>query len=275
MKNGRPMKGRLKALMPRFVLRAYYRHLRAQEDARNLDRTPEEVFSEIYRQEKWGGSGQRFCSGSGSTSKSIVGPYVNKIRECLQSCGPEKPRVVDLGCGDFFVGRQLLDFCSTYTGIDVVPGLIQHLRGTVNDDRVEFLCLDIVRDPLPHGDVCLIRQVLQHLSNAQISRVLAKLTQYRTIFVTEHYPSNAATATPNLDKVHGSAIRLFEHSGVYLDQSPFDVPPAAMELILEVPGEGFGGLYEPGLIRTFRLTTGRNERPGVRAGWESQALPGR
>jgi SAM-dependent methyltransferase len=246
------MKAWLKSLLPRAVVRAYHRRRRAREDRHNANRSAAEVFSEIYKKGTWGQSTGPYCSGHGSATDAIVGPYVRTIKECLRSHGPGEPRVVDLGCGDFSVGRQLVEDCAAYVGVDVVPDLVRHLEASVRDPRVRFLCLDIVREELPSGDICLIRQVLQHLSNDQIGKVLARLGRYPTVFVTEHYPSDGPAVVPNLDKVHGSGIRLYENSGVYLDRPPFNVPKANLELLLELPGHGFDGLYDPGVIRTFR-----------------------
>jgi SAM-dependent methyltransferase len=246
----------LKSLVPGFLVRAYHKKRRAQESKRNAGRTPQEVFSEIYREKKWGDSGA-FCSGSGSANDSIVRPYVAKIGQCLRSWGAQKPRVVDLGCGDFSVGSQLIEDCREYVGVDVVPELVRHLQANVGSARVRFVCLDIVQDDLPAGDVCLVRQVFQHLSNAQIAKVLTKLGRYRTVFITEHYPEDGPAVVPNLDKVHGSGIRLYEASGVYLDRPPFDVFPFDLTLELEVPGHAMGALYPPGVIRTYRLDVRR------------------
>ena len=246
------MKSWLKFLIPGFLKRANHERNIAREARRNAGRTSQDVFSEIYREKKWGGTGA-FCSGSGSAIDAITDPYVACIRGFLRASAPERPRVVDLGCGDFAIGSRLVEDCSEYTGVDVVPDLVKHLQETVRGPA-RFVCLDMVQDDLPAGDVCLIRQVFQHLSNAQIQKVLSKLSQYRTVFITEHHPADNPAVTPNVDKVHGSGIRLFNNSGVYLDHPPFNVPAANLELVLEVPDHGFGKLYNPGVIRTFRLT---------------------
>ncbi len=257
------MKAWLKRFVPDFVLRAYHRRKRAQEARRNANRSPEEVFSEIYREGVWGGGPEPFYSGSGSSEETIVKPYVAAVKAFLRAYPSGKPAVVDLGCGDFSVGRQIVEDCASYTGVDVVPDLIRHHQETVADPRVKFLHLDIVRDELPPGDVCFVRQVFQHLSNDQISRVLAKLGRYQTVFVTEHYPHDAPGVVPNRDKVHGGGVRLFEQSGVYLDEPPFNVPRSDLELVLEVPGPSFGKLYGPTVIRTFRLTFSRPAGPAA------------
>lgn len=258
------MKRIIKSLIPGPLLRAYHsfrlRREARREARRDAARAPAEVFSDIYRKNRWGGAPGTFCSGAGSSDPRIVDPYVACVSEFLRNFPADhKPRLVDLGCGDFTVGRRLLDLCREYVGIDVVPELIAHLRATVNDPRVRFECLDVTSAELPAGDVCFIRQVLQHLSNAQISAVLPRLARYPTVFVTEHYPAGPPK-TPNLDKVHGADIRLDQNSGVYLGTPPFELPGATLELVLEVP-DGAGPPYPPGVIRTFRLTHPAVERP--------------
>jgi hypothetical protein len=79
---------------------------------------------------------------------------------------------VDLGCGDFNVGSQLRPYCSEYVACDIVQSLIERNKLKFADRGVEFRALDMASDPLPAGDVVFIRQVLQHMSNAQILALL-------------------------------------------------------------------------------------------------------
>jgi SAM-dependent methyltransferase len=158
-------------------------------------------------------------------------------------------RVVDLGCGDFNVGKKIVALGIDYTGVDVVPALIQHHSAQYSSQRVRFQHLDIVNDVLPDGDLCLIRQVLQHLSNDQIAKILPKLTRYEHVLITEHYPAPGAHVVPNLDKTHGHDTRIEDDSAVFLDEPPFDarVIQVLLEhetLALKRPGE---------LLRTFRV----------------------
>ena len=247
------LKRLVRHIVPKEAIRAFHRYRRAAEHARNAARTPEQVFSEIYRRGTWGKeAGQPFFSGTGSSTQSITEPYVVAMTKYLESV-PGGARVVDLGCGDFSIGRQLLPHCKSYVGVDVVPDLIRHLNADVKDARARFMQADIIDGALPDGDICLIRQVLQHLSNAQIRKVLAKLDKYDTVFITEHYPSDDVLVVPNKDKVHGGGIRLFEDSAVYLDKEPFNFFPEQMQLFLERPDDTFEGLFKPGAIRTFKF----------------------
>jgi hypothetical protein len=109
----------------------------------------------------------------------------------------------------------------------------------------------MVAEPLPDGDVCFVRHVLQHLSNAQILAILPKLAKYRWAFVTEHYPTGDAGIVPNRDKVHGGYIRASERSGVYLDRPPFALPAHRLTKVMEIPGAVTADGGDPGVIRTF------------------------
>jgi SAM-dependent methyltransferase len=160
-------------------------------------------------------------------------------------------RFVDLGCGDFRVGRQLLPLCSSYIGIDIVKPLVRSNQEKHGSSTIQFEHLDIVNDELPDGDVCFVRQVLQHLSNDQIVQIIQKLKKYKWVFITEHYPSDNNKIKPNLDKAHGGDIRLYNNSAVYLAEPPFSLPNELLRQVLEVPGAGIEGRYDRGVIRTF------------------------
>jgi SAM-dependent methyltransferase len=193
-----------------------------------------EVFSRVYRDNRWGRRwGRKFFSGPGSHDEHIVGPYVRSLREFLGEF-PQPPRVVDLGCGDFQVGSRLRPACGDYIACDVVPELIRHNSKAFARLQVEFRCLDIIEDDLPEGDIVLLRQVLQHLGNAQISRVLPKLARYRFVVVTEHLPADPAFQ-PNLDHPPGSGTRASRNSGVVLTAAPFDFQVATARRLCRVP----------------------------------------
>ncbi len=242
------MKKFLKRMTPAWLMKIYIRMRRCREDRRNSKLTPAEVFSRIYKDGSWSVGEKGFCSGIGTISTSIVEPYIDKVSELISAMN-SRPRILDLGCGDFSVGRQLVKHASKYIGVDVVPELIAHHRAVNQLPNVEFVCLDMTRDDLPDADVCLVRQVFQHLSNEQILAVLPKLTKFSCVIVTEHCPSES-DCLPNLDKVHGSGIRLFSHSGVFLDKAPFDRFVKSADVLLEVPGHGFIDYDRPSVIRT-------------------------
>jgi SAM-dependent methyltransferase len=189
-----------------------------------------EAFSDIYRSHAWGSREDRpFCSGDGSIREDAVGPYCAMIRDFI--AGNNIQRVVDLGCGDFAVGSQFISPAVHYLGIDVVPDLIRYNQEHFATPGVEFRCINIIDDPLPHGDLCLVRQVLQHLSNAQILKTLKSLRRYRYVIATEHVYAGAGLRR-NRDKPQGPGTRIPRRSGVFLESPPFNCPA---KLTLEVP----------------------------------------
>lgn len=207
-----------------------------------------EVFTTIYERHLWGGTDRDYCSGSGSTPI-----HASRFADAVLPVIAEKriQSVVDLGCGDFEVGKTLRLNGVRYIGIDIVDALIKRNHDTYSDARTSFACLDIVKDPLPHGDLCLIRQVLQHLSNAEIASVLHKTKQFRYVVITEHYPARL-TGQPNLDKPHGPDTRVYDGSAVFLDLPPFNVSPGSMTLLLDTDAEVY--LVERGeRLKTFLI----------------------
>ena len=141
--------------------------------------------------------------------------------------------VLDIGCGDFTVGQQMQVFGTQYIGIDIVQDLIDRNTKLFGSNGIQFKCLDAIVDQLPIADLVLVRQVLQHLSNEQISRLLSKLHAYRYVMVTEHYPAPCENLIPNLDKPHGGDTRIYDGSAVYLDRPPFNIQ--GLRTILQVP----------------------------------------
>jgi SAM-dependent methyltransferase len=205
--------------------------------------SPRDAFSSIYHGGRWGhGTHQDFYSGSGSHEPALVDQYVAAVADFLRGFADE-PDVVDLGCGDFNVGQRLRPFCGRYIAADVVPTLIERNREHFADLGVTFQCLDIADDPLPPGDVVFLRQVLQHLSNPHIAKVVPKLGSFRFAVVTEHLPAGRFAA--NRDMQTGAGIRLLAHpkSGVVLTERPFSMRVRSARVLCECTQYG-------GVIRT-------------------------
>jgi len=190
--------------------------------AETADDDPATIFSRVYQENHWGRRwGRKFFSGPGSHDARVIDPYIQSLKQFLGEF-PQLPDVVDLGCGDFHVGRRIRSSCQRYVACDVVPELIRHNATAFARQRVEFLCINIIDDPLPAGEVAFVRQVLQHLTNSQIAQVIPKLQQYRCLVITEHLPSDP-DFIPNLDHRYGSGIRVTRGSGVVLTAPPFNL----------------------------------------------------
>jgi SAM-dependent methyltransferase len=171
---------------------------------------------------------RQFCFPPWSSTVPAGDPAKNLISE------HQIRTVVDLGCGDFRVGRLLCAQCDLQdVGADVIPDLIAYNQSRFGGPQ-EFRCANLIDDELPDGELCLIRQVLQHLSNAEISRVLAKCAKYRVVLVTEEVFTKPGSR-PNLDIAHGPDNRASDNSGVFLNLPPFSFMTTP---VLEIPIPG-------------------------------------
>ena len=240
--------------MPGFMVLWYRKAKRFMSTRRGASRDPQKTFSGIYTNKSWGSAySEEFCSGSGSISEEITKNYIKEIKTDLEKLKLLHCTMVDLGCGDFRVGYQLAPFAKSYKGVDVVPALIQHLQNSHTVDNVEFDLCDLVNGDPPEGDIAFLRQVLQHLSNEQVIKILPKLNKYKVSYITEHLPA-IESSHPNLNKVTGENIRLSFGSGIYLDKAPFNIPREKLQVVFECKGHSMGGGIEAGIIRTYRYT---------------------
>jgi len=78
----------------------------------------------------------------------------------------------------------------------------------------------------------LVREVLQHLSNAEIATILAKLQRFRFALITEYQPAPENVVRPNIDKAHGRDTRIWDGSAVFPEQAPFSLP--GLEVVLAI-----------------------------------------
>lgn len=201
--------------------------------------TTAQVFDRIYDEGLWGRNSLGDpLSGNGSHAEEIINPYIDIVGKFLGQL--KRPVVVDLGCGDFEVGKKLVSFSSKYIACDISSKIIGINIEKYSDLGVEFKCLNLSRDELPRADVALIRQVLQHLSNQEIHDFVKKINEskpYRYIILTEHLPVDN-NFLPNIDKATGPGIRLDNNSGVVLNAHPFNMEYIKKIVLLDIPCGG-------------------------------------
>ena len=178
------------------------------------------AMEQVYDLNLWGENNSEFYSGYGSHHPEIVQPYVKVVTSFLKSF--KKPiTVCDLGCGDFNIGIHLIKYTKKYFAIDIVEDLIIFNKEKFKVENLEFHCLNIAEDNLPTGDCVILKQVLQHLSNAEVNQILKKLEGFKYVILTEHLPEG--TFIPNKDIISGQGIRLKKQSGINLLVPPFNL----------------------------------------------------
>ena len=178
------------------------------------------AMEQVYERKLWGDNNSNFYSGSGSHQLDIVKPYIAAVISFLRSF--KTPiTLCDLGCGDFNVGKELVKYAKKYIAIDIVAPLITFNKEKFKESNLEFHCLDIAVADLPLGDCAIVRQVLQHLSNAEVQAIVHKLLNFKYLILTEHVPEG--DFIPNKDIISGQGIRLKKKSGINLLVPPFNL----------------------------------------------------
>ena len=147
-----------------------------------------EVFSDIYARKIWG-------DGSGGGSGEQAEPYCKFVSKYITTHKPT--RVLDIGSGDGLVARRIHWGAATYIGVDAAQGF------------------DALTDELPDADLVLCKEVMQHLSNAQVQLLLDR---------TAHYPRRLFTNTMHLSLGVNTDIETGDTRAVDLALPPFNQP---------------------------------------------------
>lgn len=137
------------------------------------------VFNYIYKYNLWG-----FGSGTGSISFNNK-KYINFLNIFINNKNINK--IIDLGCGDWQLHKHIDFKKKNYIGIDIVKNIIDinnklYSNKNIKFQHKNFLDLDF---NLPNGDLLILKDVLQHLSNININIILNKIEEknYKYILI--------------------------------------------------------------------------------------------
>lgn len=130
----------------------------------------ESRFAQIYEASVWqrGARDDVPKSGEGS-SLAATAELRQALPDVLDQLGSRT--LVDIGCGDF-TWMQHVAVKQNYIGLDVVASVIAENRDNYLNEHREFLVVDATKEDIPDGDVILCREVLFHLSFADIRHLL-------------------------------------------------------------------------------------------------------
>jgi SAM-dependent methyltransferase len=136
---------------------------------------------------------EAFDHGIWNDNESVSGPgstlrYTSDLRATLpgliRALGCKS--MLDAPCGDFNWMKEVDLSGIDYMGVDIVPALIANHQAKYQQHR--FAVQDITKDALPKVDFVLCRDVLFHLSNSNIVRVLENFVQSGSEWLaTSHY----------------------------------------------------------------------------------------
>ena len=140
------------------------------------------TFEFIYERAVWGGG-----SGGGSSLKNNA-LYIAYVQELMERHSVRS--IIDVGCGDWSFSRYI-DFGERdYVGLDIVPSVVLANSEKYGTKYVRFEHKDVCNGgPLPGCDLVICKDVLQHLRNQEVQKIIENCSRARLMLVTNDYDS--------------------------------------------------------------------------------------
>jgi hypothetical protein len=200
-----------------------------------------EAFDEVYRKKMWKQGDS--LSGLGSEGE-LAGQYLSFLESYIDTHNIKS--IGDAGCGDFAIGSRICGRVESYIGLDVSGFIIErNKRAFGNLKNVSFAQCDLTDTIFPETDLVCIRQVLQHLTNAQIALILANLQKspgWRRVLITEDVSDPLDDSRANADlAAHTVDTRVNHGGGVFIDRPPFNIAARRVKSI-QAPTGSRGGV---------------------------------
>lgn len=193
----------------------------ASQASKKSRNSAEEFFTHVYENGLWGKDEDgNSTSGTGSSLKEGI-PFINIIQNLLKNHNISS--VVDLGCGDWELAKEINWGQATYLGLDVVESIIRKNQKLYSSDKINFLLYDAESDTLPQADLLICKDVLMHLPNSYIFEILAQSKKFKyCVFINDVNP----LATINKD------IPSFGFRVLNLTLDPFNLVPTKVDYYL-------------------------------------------
>jgi hypothetical protein len=148
-----------------------YRRLRGHQPL-PVEGDAETRFSRIYADGIWrNGEVDLPASGRGSSLAATETVRAN-LPAFLNDLGVRT--LLDIGCGDFTWMRTVA-LQQSYVGVDIVRSVVEKNSIEFDSSNRRFLYANAITDDLPDADAVLCREVLFHLSFADILQLLANV----------------------------------------------------------------------------------------------------
>ena len=143
----------------------------------------EQVFTHVYEHKLWGDNNNAEYNGSSGRGSDIdynKDTYVPFLKNFIVNNNIKN--VVDLGCGDFRCGKLIYDDLDVlYTGYDAYKKVIEHNSAHHSLPKYSFIHLDFCnnKESIVTGDMCILKDVIQHWSLDNIYNFLDYLVAYK------------------------------------------------------------------------------------------------
>jgi hypothetical protein len=144
------------------------------------------VFEKIYHENIWGDG-----SGGGSLPEVVV-PYKTYLENFLKIKNISS--VVDLGCGDWQFSKYINWDGIDYLGVDVVENVILENKQKYLKQNISFANINVLDqgfETIPDSDLLIAKDVLQHLANSNIKKMIDGMTsgKFKYALITNDYSS--------------------------------------------------------------------------------------
>jgi len=148
------------------------------------------VFTNIYENSCWGSNQHHDYNGSSGPGSALhfnKDTYIPFLQKFIIDNGIK--HVTDLGCGDFRCGSALYDDLDiTYSGYDTYKKVIDYNSSQHSLPKYKFTHLDFLnnKEDIANGELCIIKDVLQHWSLTNIITFLDYLIdskKFKTILI--------------------------------------------------------------------------------------------
>lgn len=209
----------------------------------------QEIFRQIYLGNMWGDKESVSGPGSRVDSTKLVAQTLPGLIAQFQIRS-----ILDAACGDFNWMRHVDLNPATYTGIDIVPELIEHNLKTYANQQRQFRLLNLTSDPLPLADLILCRDCLVHLPYAGIWAAIDNFKKSGAKYL---------LTTTFTDHQTNRDINTGDWRFLNLELEPFNFPKPLYLIQEQPPWDKSLALWElkslPGAAGRFRILSGLSD----------------
>lgn len=139
------------------------------------DKTPKDVFTQIYNECEW--SSTESVSGMGSTLERTISTRSQLPRLFKKY---DIKRLLDVACGDFNWMKKIVNSLEYYKGTDIVDDLINEVNKKYGTDNIKFEVSDLTKEFPYTGDefdAILLKDTLVHFPDEEVFKALKRIKE--------------------------------------------------------------------------------------------------
>ncbi|MBL0029973.1 MAG: class I SAM-dependent methyltransferase [Rhodanobacteraceae bacterium] len=178
--------------------------------ARNRGASPQSVFTEIHRQNRWGSGESR--SGEGSTLAQ-TGTLRHALPSLFDRHGIRS--LLDIPCGDFHWMSRVPLVDIAYTGADIVEAIVSDNASRYSTGQRRFMVADLCSNTLAKVDLVFCRDCMVHLPFGMLAVIENIRASGSTLLLATTFPSTEINRE----------IEIGDFRPINLQRAPFNFSP--------------------------------------------------